>query len=285
MSEETAVHTFHTPSPVNLRVEFRQGEVDIRAEQTDTTTVELAPLRGDQSSRDLIEATTVEQRGDDIVVLMPKVKGGLFRRGGEIAARIVVPVDSAVSVETVSADLTTSGTLGDTHVASGSGDVVLDVVAACDLKTGSGDVQVSRVTGSCDIKSGSADVAIGVVEGDANLLTGSGDVEVTTVGGALKVKAGSGDVIVKDGGASVEAMAGSGDVLLKRVSRGRVRTKTGSGDITIGVASGTAAFLDVMSVSGDVSTELDGAEPPSDDDQTVEISAQSGSGDVVLQRA
>jgi hypothetical protein len=40
-----------------------------------------------------------------------------------------------------------------------------------------------------------------------------------------------------------------------------------------------------MTVTGDVESELDGSEAPIDGDLTVEISAQTGSGDVVLQRA
>ena len=37
------MHTFETPGPTNLRVELGAGECHIRAEQTDTTTVELVP--------------------------------------------------------------------------------------------------------------------------------------------------------------------------------------------------------------------------------------------------
>jgi DUF4097 and DUF4098 domain-containing protein YvlB len=278
MTTEEAMHTFETPNPVNLRVELWQGSVDITAEDTQTTTVQL---RGDQ---DLIDSAKVEQRGDSIDVLMPKIKSGLFRRGAEVDARIVVPKQSNARVQTASADIRTHGDLGEVDAASGSGDVEIDQAAEADVRTGSGDITVAKVHGDCTTKSGSAEVALGKIGGDCDVLSGSGDVVIDEVVGKLKIKAGSGDIVVKSTGDGVDAMAGSGDLLLRRVDRGRVKAKTGSGDITVGVANGTAAYLDVMTVTGDVSSELDGAEPPVDGELTAEIFVQTGSGDVVLQR-
>ena len=272
------MHTFETPNPVSLRVELWQGTVDITAEDTQTTTVEL---RGDQ---DLIDSAKVEQRGNSIDVLMPKIKSGLFRRGAEVDARIVVPKQSNARVQTASADIRTHGDLGEVDAASGSGDVEIDQAAQADVRTGSGDITVDKVQGDCTTKSGSAEVALGKIGGDCDVLSGSGDVVIDEVVGKLKIKAGSGDIVVKSSGDGVDAMAGSGDLLLRRVDRGRVKAKTGSGDITVGVASGTAAYLDVMTVTGDVSSELDGSEAPVDGELTAEIFVQTGSGDVVLQR-
>jgi DUF4097 and DUF4098 domain-containing protein YvlB len=277
MTEE-AMHTFETPYPVNLRVELWQGSVDVSAEDTQTTIVEL---RGDE---DLIASAKVEQRGREIVVLMPKIKSGLFRRSAEVDATIVVPKQSNLRVETASADIRTHGDLGDVDAASGSGDVEVDQAAEADVRTGSGDISVRAVQGDCNTKSGSAEVVLGKIGGDCDVLSGSGDVVIDEVAGKLKIKAGSGDIVLKSSGDGVDAMAGSGDLLLRRVERGRVKAKTGSGDITVGVAAGTAAYLDIMTVTGDVSSELDGSEAPVDGELTAEIFVQTGSGDVVLQR-
>jgi DUF4097 and DUF4098 domain-containing protein YvlB len=278
MTTEETMHTFETPNPVTLRVELWQGSVDVTAEDTDTTTVEL---RGDE---ELIEAAKVEQRGNEVVVLMPKIKSGLFRRSAEVDARIVVPKQSNARIQTASADIRTHGDLARVEAASGSGDVEVDQASEAEVRTGSGDISVRKVQGDCNTKSGSAEVMLGKIGGDCDVLSGSGDVLIDEVAGKLKVKAGSGDIILKSSGDGVDAMAGSGDLLLRRVERGRVKAKTGSGDITVGVAAGTAAYLDVMSVTGDVSSELDGAEAPVDGELTAEIFVQTGSGDVVLQR-
>ena len=281
------MHTFHTPFPVRLRVELWEGSITVVAEHTDTTTVEMEPEDGDHSSpaQDLVDRPTEEQRGDALVVLQPRIKGGLFRRHHGVRAVIHVPLHSSAKLESGSADIETRGQLGDIRAASGSGDVHLEHTADVEVRTGSGDITIDVVTGSCGTKSGSADVVIGSVAGDANVVTGSGDVAIASVIGTLNVKSGSGDVAVTGCGDGVDALAGSGDLVLRRVDHGRVKAKTGSGDIQIGVAHGTAAYLDVMTMSGDVESDLNGAEAPGDGEQTVEISVLSGSGDVVLQRA
>jgi DUF4097 and DUF4098 domain-containing protein YvlB len=279
------MHTFATPTPVRLRVELWQGRLMVEAVETDQTTVDLRPLHGSGGAQELIDNARVEQRGDEIVVLMPRAKSGLFRSRAEVEARIQVPLGSSAKLETGSADIQTTGSLGDVNVTSGSGDVSVELATEAQIRTGSGDISVDGVSGSCDIKAGSADVRVGSVGADADVLAGSGDVQITQVGGTLRIKTGSGDVVVQGPGESVDAMAGSGDVLLSRVDHGRVKVKTGSGDIVIGVARGTAAYLDIMTVTGDVTSDLDASETPTSADLTAEINVQSGSGDVVLQRA
>ena len=91
------MHTFNTPGPIDLRVELWQGEVNVVADETDTTTVELVPLRNDAAARDAVDNARVEQRGNEVVVLMPKAKGGLFRGRAEVRADIRVPTGSNAS--------------------------------------------------------------------------------------------------------------------------------------------------------------------------------------------
>ena len=279
------MHTFDTPSPVNLKVELWQGQINVLARDTQTTTVELEALHGDSTAQELIDNARVEQRGDDIVVELPKSKGGLFRSRGEVRATITVPTGSHAKLESASADVKTDGELGDTNVASGSGDVELDVVASAKVRTGSGDIEMNTVHRNCDVKCGSADISVDFIGGDSDIISGSGDVVLGEVGGTLKVKTGSGDIIVKKAGDGVDALAGSGDLLIRQVDHGRLKAKTGSGDITVGVLDGTAAYLDISTVTGDVTSSLDASEAPSDGDKTVELIIQSGTGDVVLQRA
>jgi len=279
------MHTFDTPSPVNLKVELWQGEVKVYAEDRATTTIELGPLRGDSAAQQVIDQARVEQRGDDVVVLMPKTKSGLFRSRAEVLATIRVPLRSNARIETASADVETDGELDHLKVSSGSGDVRLDFGANVEVRTGSGDITIGTAADSCDVKCGSADVAVDTIGGDGTILSGSGDVQIDRIGGELKIKTGSGDIVVQEAGAGIDAMAGSGDLVVKRVDHGRLKAKTGSGDVQVGVAVGTAAYLDIMTVTGDVRSSLDASDAPPDGDLTVELTIQSGSGDVVLQRA
>ncbi len=279
------MHTFETPHPISLKVELWQGQVTVRATDTTTSTVELEPLGNDSAAREMIDNATVEQRGDELVVLMPKIRGGLFRRQGHVMATISVPMHSSAKIETASADVDTHGELGDLRINTGSGDLEIDIVGSADVKTGSGDVELNVARANCSIKGGSSDISLDEVGGHADVLAGSGDVVVGRIGGTLKIKTGSGDIIVKHAGEGVDAMAGSGDLIVRRIDHGKLKAKTGSGDISIGVAEGTAAYLDITTVTGDVTSSLDASEAPGDGDQTVELIIQAGTGDVVLQRA
>ena len=63
-----------------------------------------------------------------------------------------------------------------------------------------------------------------------------------------------------------------------------VKAKAASGDIHAGVRQGTAAWLDVHTVSGRVASSLDAASAPADDDRTVRLHLSTVSGDIALAR-
>ncbi|MDP9317628.1 MAG: DUF4097 domain-containing protein [Actinomycetota bacterium] len=285
MTEHNSKYEFATPEPVDLKVELSTGEINITASDTSVTTVELEAIHGDNYAKDLIANARVEQHGTKISVIMPKNKGGFFGRKGQVRAKIAIPHESNLKIDTGSADLEARGRFAQANVNSGSGDIEIEQIASGDLKAGSGDVDVENVVASVKVKTGSGDVKLGPIGGSGDIMAGSGDVVLDAVEGSLKVKTGSGDVVLKAGGVRVDAMAGSGDLLIQHVNRGEVLAKTGSGDVTIGVAQGTAAYLDIQTVTGDVTSSLDSTESPLDGDATVAINVISGSGDVVLQRA
>lgn len=285
MSQQNATHVFETPQPVDLKVELSTGGIDITASDTSETRVELEAVNGDSHAEDLIAGARVEQHGTKISVIMPKNRSGFFGRKGQVRATITVPHESSLKIETGSADLEARGRYAQVSVASGSGDIEIEHISSGDLKAGSGDIDVETVLGSVNVKTGSGAVKLGTVGANGDVLAGSGDIVVAAVEGSLKVKTGSGDIVVESGGDKVDAMAGSGDLLLKTVTRGEVFAKTGSGDVTIGVAQGTSAYLDIQTVTGDVTSSLDSTESPLDGDATVAINVISGTGDVVLQRA
>ncbi|MGI8702464.1 MAG: DUF4097 family beta strand repeat-containing protein [Nocardioidaceae bacterium] len=285
MTESIVRQDFPTPGPVDLKVEFHSGEIDITAAETSTTTIELEAVHGDGYAKELIANARVEQHGDKVSVIMPKSKNGLFGRKGQVRATITVPLDSSLRIDTSSADVTAHGRFGAANVNSGSGDVELEQIASGDLKAGSGDVEIDTVAESVKVKTGSGDVKVGSIRGSGDIAAGSGDVVVQDVTETIKVKTGSGDIAIVDGGDRVDVMAGSGDLMLKRIDRGEVVAKTGSGDVSIGIVRGTAAYLDIQTVTGDVTSSLDPSEMPADGDLTVSINVMSGTGDVVLQHA
>lgn len=279
------MYEFHTPDPVRLRIEFGSGDIEIAAMDTDRTTVEVTASRDDEASREAVAETRVEQRGNDIAVEGPR-RWTFFRREPQLTLRVQMPSDSSVEAKIHSAELTVSGRLAEADVKTGSGDVRLDtVVGETSVQSGSGDVEIERAGSATRLQSGSGDVRLRAAEGSVNAATGSGDVSIDEVAGPLRANSGSGDLKVDDARGDVQLNTASGDQFLGRVAAGRVRSNAASGDIHIGVADGTAAWLSVNSLSGSVHSELDGAAPPEEDEDTVEIRVNTVSGDITLVRA
>ncbi|MPZ94992.1 MAG: DUF4097 family beta strand repeat protein [Propionibacteriales bacterium] len=279
---------FDTPTPPTLKVDFRAGSVTIDATETAETTVELFAHRDNAAAQDLIAATVVEQRGDTVVVHMPKGgSGGLFGRSTPaIDLRIVAPTSSVLVVKTGSADVTARGSYAGSRVDSGSGDISIEhLTGSTRLRAGSGDVSVDSTAADLDVQTGSGDVEIGSVSGAASVQAGSGDVKVEHVAGAIKAQTGSGDVDLGEAESDVTAQTGSGSVLVRKVYRGRVKATGASGDVRVGVAEGTAAWLDVHTLTGRVSSDLESADEPGADEEKVRLKLNSVSGDITVVRA
>ena len=111
--------TFDTPAPITVRVDQAAGTLDVRAEPTATTTVELRRERG---SEQVLERTRVELRGDELVIDVPN---RLFRNA-HLAISVVVPEGSGVIAELAATDLICRGTLGTLRTTTASGDVQAD---------------------------------------------------------------------------------------------------------------------------------------------------------------
>ncbi len=152
-----------------------------------------------------------------------------------------------LEAHTASGDLTAATVTGHLQVETSSGDVRLDETGLAEIRTASGDVRLSRA------------------HDDVSLRTASGDVNLTSAAG------------------SVTAMTASGDVRLARVARGSTEVSTASGDMVIGVAAGVGVYLDLSSVVGSVTSQLDEAEPS--DDVALQVRCRSASGDIRITRA
>jgi DUF4097 and DUF4098 domain-containing protein YvlB len=219
--------------------------------------------------------------------------------GAEAHASLAVNVPAGRSVAVYLA----AGTVTATNV---NGTLAFDLSSA-NLKVTGGKGEISA-----DI--GSGNVEISGTDGPLNVDTGSGNVHLTNVKAAsLEIDAGSGDVTANGVVAMHTAIdAGSGDIELLGSQSPESELESGSGDITVELA-GVPSSLDVETGSGDivlrlpantgaqVSIETSSGRIESDftmqvtrtgreelsgtiGDGAGRISAESGSGDVRLQR-
>lgn len=265
---------FETPQPVQLYVEIGRGLVVVDSGDSTETTVEVT---GERS-----EDVLVEQQGDTISVLAPKLGTG-FRREPSLNVTVTVPSGSDLAVRTGSAPITASGSFGDTRLKSGSGDIEVDSVeSSAVIETGSGDVTIGRIREEARIRSGSGHVRITETLGGAAISVGSGDIEIDRTAGATAVKTGSGSLQVATADGDVALSTGSGDAEIQRLNRGKFSVKGASGDVAVGVPPGVPVWTDISTISGHVRSDLVGAGRPTEDQEFIELRLKTVSGNITL---
>jgi len=285
MNQETRMHSFETPGPIRLRVGIPKGRIRLVAEETGVTRVELTAIHGDLTALDWIADAEVAQYGDQVVVRIHKSGITLFGFGGGVEAVIHAPLGSAATVSTGSGRIETIGRLGEVSASTGSGAIHLDECAEARARTGSGEIVIASATGSVNAKTGSGRISVGKVGGDARITTGSGHAELAGAAGDASLTTASGNIEIGQAGDSLEAFAASGNVEIRRADHGLVRARTFSGRISVGVARGSAALLDISTMSGRVNSDLESTGAPNADEKQVELVLNTMSGNVNVARA
>ena len=268
-------YQFETHQPVQLYVELGAGTVSAQAEETTESRVQVTGRDADR--------VVVDYDGDHLNVIAPKDRTGFLSGDRKLDIRITVPTDSRLQAKSGSADITARGRYSTTHVRTGSGDVSLDACEGAALvETGSGDIRLRSAGGPLRIKSGSGDVVVDHTGDAVSVSTGSGDVQLGASEGPVQVKTGSGDLKVAEANTDVSMSTGSGDLVIGTARRGRVTAKGASGDVQVGIPAGVPVWTDVSTVSGRISSSLNGAGEPQDGADYVELRAKTVSGDIVL---
>ena len=198
----------------------------------------------DGSDRTLA-ATRVEFEDGTLSIIVPDQSG--LRRDGSLDVVVELPEGSSCRVNTASADVQCTGEL-----------------AALDVHSASGEVSAERVSGRARVDTASGDVSLGTAA-EAEVESASGDVQIGQVSGGVAVRTASGDV-------QIEAASGH-----------RTDINAASGDISVGVAPGIGVYLELSSLSGTVSSELEPGEETEKADMTV--FCRTISGDVRVSRA
>jgi DUF4097 and DUF4098 domain-containing protein YvlB len=268
------VPSFETPGRVALELIVPAGSVVVSTWAEPRVDVDVAPLRGDESSAQAAEETRIEavERGGrhEIGVRVPKREGRLafLGRSPELLVTIRCPERSDLELTTQSADLDARGPLGDVGVRSASGDAMLADTGDLTFTTASGDLTAGAVGGALTTKSASGDVMVRAVEGGVTVNTVSGDVRIGQTTG------------------SVGANTVSGDVELESVG-GPCRVSCVSGDVHVATMPGLALWIDAQSVSGSVASELDVADAPAGGGggEQLDLRIRTVSGDVRITRA
>jgi DUF4097 and DUF4098 domain-containing protein YvlB len=280
MSDRSEI--FETASPVKLRVEVPAGRIFVTAETTGQTRIELTALSS--KARKWVTDAEIAKNGDEIVVLVrqPSMFSWGFNRGVDV--NIHVPLESWAAMTTGSGHIDTAGKLDKVRATSGSGKIRLDDCGEVYARTGSGEITTRLCAGSVDAKTGSGHVIVGKVGADARIVTASGGAEIDEVAGDARIHCASGHIEIGQAGDNLDAHAASGSIRVRRVDHGRVKARTYSGSVRVGVANGTAALLDVSTMSGRVDSELKPSDVPGAEEKRVELILSTMSGNVSVAR-
>lgn len=275
---------FETPEPITATVEPGVGHVRIVASKRTTTVVEVLPS-SETSEKDarVAEQTRVTCSGGQLLVKGPRPRS-LFGTPGSIDVLIELPAGSAVQGKLGVGDLVAEGPLGVCEIKTGAGDLQIEQAERADLKTSLGDLAVERVTGAAEI-TGSGRIRIGSVGGPATVKNSNGDIHVDRAGGPLRASSANGSIYIGSADGNVDARTANGRIELNEVRRGKTTLGTAAGAVEIGIAPATAAWLDLHSKLGRVRNEMDTAGEPGEGEETVEVHARTGLGDISVRRA
>ena len=272
--------TFQTPKPLVVSVKLPKGDIDVETADVQQSTVTLvgsSPRAEEQIERAVVRLDSLDDH-DELIVDADtedfgwsggrvKLSISLGRRD-DVDVRIVVPHGTTLRAETGSADLRARGRYAEIETRGASGDVSIDNVERdAAVKVASGDIRVGNVGGSLKVQ------------------TAAGDLSSGPVGRSAEIKTAAGDVNIAEVGEDVTIHSASGDLRVGSVTQGKVELKSVSGDMLVGVKRGSRVWMDVKTVTGDASSDLDSGIDDDGEGPLVELKATAMSGDIKIVRA
>ncbi|MFD0784013.1 DUF4097 domain-containing protein [Micromonospora azadirachtae] len=279
--------TYQTPEPISVAVELGVGNLRIAASDRTDTVVEVRPSdESDESDVKAAQQVRVDYSNGTLRITGPKVRAFDFsRKTRSVDVSIELPNGSELSAEMQVGDYRCTGRIGQCRLKTSAGNVRLERTGPLHLSTSAGHVTADGIAGNAEISTGSGKVQIGEVEGTAVVKNSNGDTTIGTITGDLRVRSANGNIHVERAGAGVDAKTSNGSIRLGEVVRGTIVLGTAMGDLDVGIAEGTAAWLEVNTGFGQMRNELDSTDRPGQADETVEVRGRTSYGDITIHRS
>lgn len=276
---------FETPEPISVTLELGVGTVRVAASDRADTVVEIRPSDDtDESDVRAAQQVRVDYTNGTLQVTGPKRTFDFSRKTRSVDVSIDLPAGSQLSAHLQLGDVRCAGRLGQCQVRT-TGDVWLERTGPLRLHTGFGHVTVDGVAGDAEVSTGSGKIQIGDIDGTAVVKNSNGDTTIDAVTGEARVRNANGAVDLERAGAGVDAKTSNGRIRVGEVVRGSVVLGTAAGDLDIGIAEGTAAWLEVNTGYGHVRNLLEHAARPEGAEQTVEVRGRTSYGDITVHRS
>ncbi|TWP47984.1 DUF4097 family beta strand repeat protein [Lentzea tibetensis] len=277
---------FDTPEPISVTIDLYAGYVQLIASDRTDTVVEVRPANAsDESDVEAAAATRVDCTDGVLTVRGPKRTFDFSKKSKTVDVVVELPAGSQAHVDVTAGGIRGTGLLGECRVKTSMGRIHLDRTGALRADTSAGDITVGETGGDTEIHTGTGQIRLGDIGGAAVVKNSNGHTELGAVAGDLKVRAANGNITVARAGRNVEAKSANGHIGIGEVVRGEVGLNSSMGTLEIGIAAGTAAWLDVKTAFGRVNNELDASQGPEQADNTVKVTAHTSTGDITIRRA
>lgn len=277
---------FPTPEPIDLAVNLQVGDIDVIASDRTETVVTVSPSSPDKAAdRRAAEATRVEFDGARLTVVGPKPKFSLFGPSESVDVTVELPAGSRFTAESAVGSVRTEGRLGATRIKATTGMVELDATGDLWLRAGHGNATARAVDGSAEITADHGQIRIDSVAADAVLKASHGSIRIGEALGGVDANLSYGDLDIDRSTGSVTAKTAYGAITLHEVSDGVVDVESSYGKLTVAVAEGVPAWLDLSSKEGRVRNHLEESLPDSTTGDHVAVRARAKFGDIDIRRA
>ena len=144
---------------------------------------------------------------------------------------------------------------------------------------------MDEVGGDLEVATASGELRFGRVHGSAAAKNSNGATTLGHITGDVRVKSANGQISIERADANVVCKTAHGRTVIGELRQGEVTIAAAAGGIDIGIADGTAAWLDLNSQFGQVLNELEVSDGPGSSDRTVKVTAKTYSGDIVVRRS
>ncbi|CAM3048726.1 DUF4097 family beta strand repeat-containing protein [Tsukamurella hominis] len=277
---------FPTPEPIDLAVNLQVGDIDVIASDRTETVVTVSPSSPDKAAdRRAAEVTRVEFDGARLTVVGPKPKFSLFGPSESVDVTVELPAGSRFTAESAVGSVRTEGRLGATRIKATTGMVELDATGDLWLRAGHGNATARAVDGSAEITADHGQIRIDSVAADAVLKASHGSIRIGEALGGVDANLSYGDLDIDRSTGSVTAKTAYGAITLHEVSDGVVDVESSYGKLTVAVAEGVPAWLDLSSKEGRVRNHLEESLPDSTTGDHVAVRARAKFGDIDIRRA
>lgn len=296
---------YQTLQPISVTLELGVGNVRIAASDRTDTIVEVRPSNeADESDVKAAELIRVDYTDGLLRITGPKTRVFDFsRKTKSVDVSIRLPGGSQLSAEMQAGDIRGAGRLGQCKLKTSTGsfwlertgplrletswgNVTVDGISGnAEICTGTGTIQIGEVAGTAVVKNSNGDTTIHAITGDVRVRAGNGHIDIGQAGAGVDAKTANGEIHIERAGAGVDARTSNGSIHLGEVARGLVVLGTAAGDLEIGVAKGTAAWLAVNTGFGHVHNLLENVARPEEADETVEVRGRTSYGDITIHRS